>query len=185
MRAAVFALGAMLLWSMPVHSSTFELDHAVSTALLELDTFNKMNVAERRAVVAASLAYWRDFEHRVPQNSPETTAWILSEAIALDHNRSAHLAASPEWAFDQLGKLARRCVTVFELLDQQVGGEPIIELALWMGATPCYTRQDIVTLVDNSGLWTGLGFGEHSFDGMLDAIADKIPSSILDENMPK
>ncbi|RUV02135.1 hypothetical protein EOB36_10845 [Mesorhizobium sp. M6A.T.Cr.TU.017.01.1.1] len=134
--------------------STKEIDVTVSKALrLSQDT---LNPGERRELAEVALAYWRNFDSRIPRLSPSETKWIEEELNTQDTSRLTKVVNSKEYALWQLKNLSSNCVDLFEQLPSTVGGDKFVELYMWMKTVSCdATTHGTVQYLQLAGLGDG------------------------------
>lgn len=159
------------------------MDVAVSKALkLSQDTLNS---GERRDLAEVTLAYWRNFDSRIPRLSPSETKWIEEELNTQDTSRLTRVVNSKEYALWQLKNLSSNCVDLFEQLPSTVGGDKFVELYMWMKTVSCYaTTHGTVQYLQLAGLGDGRYAGSFNLmhaSLMLTRIYGVIANSIASE----
>ncbi|WEX75157.1 hypothetical protein PYH37_000522 [Sinorhizobium numidicum] len=106
MKMSRFGFLFLLLISMVQRAaaSSDEVEKFVIAAL-DLSEFETMPAEQRRQLVEASLAYWKNFDSRVPRNSPADAEWFLSELDTTDTTRIGRAINTPAYALMQLSDL--------------------------------------------------------------------------------
>ncbi|MDQ0319691.1 hypothetical protein QO002_001829 [Pararhizobium capsulatum DSM 1112] len=133
-------------------ASTFELDVAVNKATW----VSKDPPVQRKAIAQASLAYWKNFYGRIPNNSPIDDEWLANEMNSKDTERMTRAINSSQYSLDQLRKLGKYCVDVYKSIEQSVGNNKQFELYLWLKAVHCYSgASNTLADLENAGLSNG------------------------------
>ncbi|HEV7305194.1 hypothetical protein [Ensifer sp.] len=180
-----FALPFLLAMgvSQPVMASTEEFEKAIIAAL-HLSEFQTMPAEQRKQLAETSLAYWKNFDSRIPRNSPADTAWLRRELDTTDTMRINRAVNSPAYAHEQLGALSTNCISIFESLLNAVGGAKATELYLWLKSTQCYSNTGTAHYQLLAGLSNGRydgAFKMQSFTMVLSTITGKLANSIIQE----
>lgn len=164
-------------------ASTVELERAVALAL-HLSDSGPMPPEQRRELVAASLAYWRHFDGRIPRNSPADDEWLSAELDTTDMARIVRATNSPAYALRELAFWSTHCVEFFQYLSEAIGTDKTFELYLWLKATQCYSRADTGRQLRTAGLSDGTNDGAFkmlTFSLVLSTITGKLANTIVDE----
>jgi hypothetical protein len=132
-----FLFGCVLaLVATKTMASTEELDVAVMRATRY--AIESMPSSARHNLIEAALAYWQNFDSRVPRNSPTVSDWLKTELSSTDTNRVGRVLNTPEYAIRQLSELSTQCVTLFQFLKASENGVPLVQLYRWTKVLYCY-----------------------------------------------
>jgi len=181
-RAGIVALSIALAPHIAAASSE-EKEKAVIAAL-HLSTFDTMPANERLGLAEAALAYWRDFDSRVPRNTPAEAEWLKGELNTSDSNRITRAINSPAYGLHSLVGFTENCVGIFERLVGTVGRNKTVELYLWLKATQCYSDRDIPFYLRTTKLSDGKddgAFKMETFSMMRSAITGKLANALINE----
>lgn len=177
-----FVVAALALPSTAT-ASTKELDTAVLRATHY--GIQAMPKADRRELATAALAYWKNFDSRIPRNSPTAADWLKKEMSTTDKDRVARVTATPEYALFFLSKKSEGCVTVFDQLVQSLDAIPLRELYLWTKTLGCYnSTSDFLIYLQRAGLsngeWDG-PFSVQHFGLFHDTVTGPLANAIFEE----
>ncbi|MEI1249276.1 hypothetical protein [Rhizobium aouanii] len=141
-------------FAVPAAASTLELDKAVMSATHFGMT--PMDVADRRALAQAGLAYWESFDSRIPRNSPTVMDWLKKEMNTTDSVRIHRITATSEYALWELSETSTLCVDLFRSANELVGLGAFNELYIWTKTLGCYvSRSDLLLHLKRAGLSDG------------------------------
>lgn len=155
MRLATIVAAVWLAVS-PAMATTEALQRQIfNTATVPQGT-TAMGVAARRAFAEAALAYWKDFDRRIPRNSPSDQEWLESELGTNDSARLGRALNSPQYALWLLSRDSSDCVMLFETIVPLIGGDRLTETYYWLKTTSCWQdASDTAQYLRNAGLSNG------------------------------
>lgn len=99
---------------------------------------SKPSLADRVQLAGAIAAFWKDFDSKVPRNSPAVAEWLNKELNTTDTARIGRATSTPEYALRELAVLADDCVSDAGLLTRSVGAGALAELYAWIRIVGCY-----------------------------------------------
>ncbi|MBB5664486.1 hypothetical protein GGE68_002677 [Rhizobium leguminosarum] len=137
-------LALVLCFTRLAVASTQELDKAVMSAT----HFGmvQMGVDNRKALAKAGLAYWENFDSRIPRNPPTVLDWLKNEMRTTDTVRIGRLTATSEYALWTLAETSTLCVNLFRSANELVGRGGFNELYIWTKTLGCYDSQSNLLL---------------------------------------
>jgi hypothetical protein len=149
-RSVITAIAMTIALSMLVgnyaSASTFELDKAVISATLpKVEDKNA-----RKALAVALLAYWQNFNSRIPRISPTEEAWLQGEFASKDWGRIQRAEETPEGSLHKLGILSDNCVKAFKEVSNLSGSAALNEAATtkelyaWLKTLHCYEKDEFI-----------------------------------------
>jgi hypothetical protein len=166
-------------------ASTKELE----SAIFKVITFGGepyVALNTRKAYVSALLAYWNDFDSRVPRLSPSENDWIEQE-LGAQGERLTRAINSREYALFSLSLDVDNCLSSLEKLNAAYAdsAQARFEMFHWLGMAKCYSNMD--TIVSNlrraelsDGRFDGAFYAVGS-SVIMDVLLDKvIPSAMAD-----
>ena len=140
----------------------------------------------RKAYVNALLAYWNDFDSRVPRLSPSENDWIKQELGAKDE-RLTRAINSRKYALFSLSLDVDNCVSSLKQLNAAYADstQAETEMFLWLGMAKCYSNIDaMMASLQRAKLSEGRFDGAFYAVGssmIMDALLNKvIPSAMAD-----
>lgn len=183
MRNAIIFTGLAALSTltpMQALSSTKELESAIYKVIpfggqpyVALDT--------RKEYATALLAYWNDFDSRIPRLSPSENEWIKKEMGA--HGERLNRALNTrEFALFSLALNVDNCVSSLGKLNAayEDSAKAQTEMFLWLGMARCYSNMDtMMNDLQRAGLSNG------KFDGSFYAVGSSlVMRALLDKVIP-
>ncbi|WP_367570497.1 hypothetical protein [Pseudorhizobium pelagicum] len=136
-------------------------DEAIFTLMFQETREQTGLPTERRKQLADSLvAFWRDFDSKVPRNSPSVAEWLNKELDTTDMGRISRVTSTPEYALRELDQLANACLSDAELVQNSIGNKPLFEMYAWLRLAGCYgnplgTEQHLKAASLSTGLYDG------------------------------
>ncbi|SDF06991.1 hypothetical protein PUH89_08675 [Rhodobacter capsulatus] len=119
-------------------ASTAELDGAVARAVALGSLYAP--IADRKKLAAAMLAYWEDFDKRLPRLSPVEEAWLKTE-MGSEGPRLSRAVNSKEYALWSVTLRVDGCLanvrSVLRVQDSET--ERATEMLYWNNLTNCYS----------------------------------------------
>lgn len=177
-------VSVVLIFGNPVLASTKELNSDLAESL-QLNDPENMKAAQRKALATAALAFWKNFQARIPRNSPANENWLKQEIDSNDNERLNKVASSEQFALHMLADRAGICVDVSEQLTLSITLEKADELYLWLKATQCYSANyELLQYLENAKLSNGRADGEFhliSLGLVYRTIIGKLANGILNE----
>ena len=135
--AVLFSTGIILFTTGEALGDPEKLTKAVINAI---DWKNETpDLKDRQKLAQAILAYWKDFEKRVPRLSPNESAWLEQE-IKGTGERFERAIGSREFAIRQLNQHSDLCIRNVEgTIDAQKNEERReLEMFFWSRLLNCY-----------------------------------------------
>lgn len=139
----------------PAQASTQELEDAI-VATFDWDVMHP-KPDERKKSAQAILAYWQDFNDRIPRLSPKEDEWVKDE-MAAEGDRRNRVMSSKEYALQQLTYISSACVRYSQRVlgaledSEQADGE----MFYWSKLVNCYTDMEYtVRLLQQAELSNG------------------------------
>ncbi|NKK41688.1 hypothetical protein [Rhizobium leguminosarum] len=180
---------ACLALGQPARADPMASDSAVLRIIFD-QSQNKAdpNVPTRSAIADAVLSFWRDFDSKIPRNSPAVTEWLTKELTTTDMERINRVTSTPEYALQELSTLTDDCLSDAALLKQSIGKTTVSEMYAWMRLSGCYGNPHAIEIhLKTASLSKGLYDGPitmvhanllHSF------IAGRIANSLVRQPDP-
>ena len=166
-------------------ASTKELGSAIYQAIpFGAEPYVSLDV--RKDYVSVLLAYWNDFDSRVPRLSPSESDWIQQE-LGTQGERLTRATNSREYAIFSLSLDLDNCVSSLKKLEAAFANptKAQTEMFLWLGIVKCYSNMHaILSNLQRADLSNGRSDGAFYTVGssmILDTLLDKvIPSAMAD-----
>jgi hypothetical protein len=181
---AVVAAAVLLTAPAQTLASTIDLESAVWSAL-KWGNGDQMSPADRLELARAALAYWENFDSRVPRNSPASEKWLHEEMDTTDPARIGHVVRTPEYALYSLVATSSNCADLFTKMIPTIGGDKAVELYFWLKATSCYQDEPaLASYLQQAGLSNGRADGDFRmqfFESVMSAINGKLANTIISE----
>nr|WP_113464965.1 hypothetical protein [Brucella intermedia] len=181
MRAFLLVLLLIATGVNAANASNSSLDNQVIQAI-QLSKFN-FTADDRIKLARSALTYWKNFDSRIPRNSPEDQKWLEEELSVTDMNRINQAVASPQYARMQLTTLSTTCVDLFQSLPNTIGKNELNEAYFWLKIVQCYAHPDAtLNFLRTARLSNGQEDGEISithFRILINQIPGKIANSLL------
>lgn len=136
--SALAAISMLVALAAPATASNEALQKNLFTSFKFAADAGPMGIADRKAFADAALAYWQDFDQRIPRNSPSDEGWLTRELDTTDTGRIARVLKSPQYALRQLAQRSQSCVELFGYLPNSIGNDQAVELYLWLKTTSCW-----------------------------------------------
>lgn len=161
-------------------ASTKELESATYKVIpFGGDPYVSLDV--RKAYANALLAYWIEFDSRVPRLSPAENEWIRQE-MGAQGERLTRALSTREYALFSLSRDVDSCVSSLNRLNAVYAdaAQAQAEMFVWLGPVKCYTNMDaMMTNLQRAELSDG------SFDGTFYAVGSTlILHNLLDKVIP-
>lgn len=137
----LLALSLAASFPPPSLASTIELDGAAIRAVAFGSLYASM--ADRKKLASAILAYWEDFDRRLPRLSPVEETWLTAE-MGAEGERLARAVNSKEYALWSVALRVDACLTNVRnvLRVQESEAEKEVEMLYWNNLTNCYADPD-------------------------------------------
>lgn len=166
---------------------------SAATELLERQVYQTVpfgesyaNLALRKDLVANIIAYWDDFDERVPRPSPSEKEWIESE-LSYAGERLDRAFSSAEFALFQIENHIQDCLGTLSQIRIAQGSPQTqnTEMYYWVKLINCYDgSNDILIYLQRAGLSNGRADGAFKMQGtsiVQDVLINKvIPSAMAD-----
>lgn len=190
MRSTLIAVGIMTFFavsSVQSLASTKELESAILKVIpFGGEPYVRLDV--RKAYANALLAYWNDFDSRVPRLSPSENDWIKQE-IGAQGERLARAINSREYALFSLSLDVGNCVSSLKNLNAAYAdtAQAQTEMFLWLGMVKCYSNMDaMMTNLQRAEISDGKYDGAFYAVGstlIMGALPDKVVPSAMADTM--
>ena len=149
---SIVAVGLMIS---PSIASSEALQSRLFAAFQMNEEYGGMGISGRREFAEAALAYWRDFDSRIPRNAPADEEWLRGEMDTTDMARITRALNSEQYALQMLHQRGSDCINLFESLLPQIGQDRTYELYVWLKTTSCWREVgDLGIYLRNAGLST-------------------------------
>ncbi|UXS53082.1 hypothetical protein FY148_10675 [Agrobacterium tumefaciens] len=162
MKTFCMSLAAACLFFAPsVFAEPMESDAMIFRLIFkEVREQSVLDVKARTELADAILGFWKDFDSKIPRNSPAVAEWLKKEQSTTDTQRIGRVTATPEYALQELTTLADGCRSDALLLTQSVGKQTVVEMYAWLRIVGCYgnpyaTEQHLKTASLSKGLYDG------------------------------
>lgn len=156
------------------HASTKELESAIYK-VIPFGGEPYVSLETRNSYVAVLLAYWNDFDRRVPRLSPSESEWLKKELDA-QGERLSRAINSREYALFSLSLDLDNCVSSLNKLTAAYAdsAQSELEMFLWLSMVKCYSNVDaMIANLHRAGLSDG------KFDGTFYAVRSSLITSVL------
>ncbi|WP_372838290.1 hypothetical protein [Phaeovulum sp.] len=161
-------------------ASTKELESAIYK-VIPFGGEPYVSLETRKAYVTVLLAYWNDFDSRVPRLSPSENDWIKQE-MGAQGARLTRALNSREYALFSLSLDVDKCVSSLNKLNDAYAdsAKAQTEMFLWLGMVKCYSNMDaMMSNLQRAELSNG------RFDGPFYAVGSNlIMGALLDKVIP-
>lgn len=132
---------AACIWATNSFAAPMESDRIVFQMIFQ-DFRDQLNpdVALRSRLADAIANFWRDFDSKIPRNSPAIAEWLTKELNTSDLARLNRVTSTEEYALMQLSASTDSCLSDSALLKQSVGQQSLMEMYAWLRMTDCYAN---------------------------------------------
>ncbi len=162
----------------------------LESAILQSFPFDEKvpTLEQREKMVRAVLAYWVDFDQRVPRLSPTEDEWLKAE-LSTTGERLTRAINSNEYALWRLALHADACIESSNaILDSQLSPEKKDgEMFYWVKLINCYDdTESLVVYLQTAGLSNGKYDGPVSLSGsglILNRIVNQVIPAAMAETM--
>lgn len=161
-------------------SSTKELESAIYK-VIPFSGQSYVSLETRKEYVTALLAYWSDFDSRVPRLSPSENDWVKQE-MGAQGERLTRAINSREYALFSLSLDIDNCVSSLNKLNEAYAdsAKTEAEMFLWLGVAKCYSHMNaMIANLQRAGISNG------KFDGPFYAVGSNLTmGTLLDKVIP-
>ncbi|MBR2575001.1 MAG: hypothetical protein IKE14_11805 [Loktanella sp.] len=169
-------------------SGTKELTREVHLAIPHSEA--QPNIQMRQQFASAILAYWIDFDTRVPRLSPSEKEWIANE-FSGSGDRLERVINSREYALDRLTSHTDQCIETAQMVlgTFEVELRRELEMYYWLQMVNCYDgSNDVQIYLRQAGIPFNDEAGEHvqvsaAISIIQDAIVNKAATMAMAEVM--
>lgn len=141
----------------PIQAGTEELESAI---MQTIDWDQVMVPLESRQETAeAILAYWQDFDSRVPRLSPAEVEYVETE-LGGSNERMNRVFNSREFALWRLSQTVDGCITAIQSVLQSQQDNSDVEMFFWLKVLNCYNEtEDTMIYLQRAELSNGRSDG--------------------------
>ncbi|MDO1580902.1 hypothetical protein [Rhizobium oryzicola] len=140
MKAVLLVGLSLIMMSYSIaHADPTKADQAVFRLVYdELREKTGLPSDRRKQLANAILDFWKDFNMRLPRNSPTISEWLNNELNTTDTSRIGRATSTTEYALRELGTLTDDCISDAELAQKSVGKSALVEMYAWLRVAGCY-----------------------------------------------